>query len=282
MMSMIAISPAPPRMSGLAGWLAELRRAEPVYFGLGLVMLFCVPPTLFAAFVDDRLFQGGNVWIKPLKFELALGLYLLTLAVFARWVRPEDLARRWYRVFRVCVAAAVVFEMLWIGGAAMLATASHFNRSPLGMTLYPLMGLAAILLTSATTVMAWQLWRNRASGLSPVVREAVVLGLALTLPLTLLTAGTMASMQGHMVGPAGSGEAAAFFGWARQAGDLRVAHFFATHALHAVPLFGLLSLAVFGAARRSPLRLFTAAYSGFVVLVFAQALSGRPFMAGIL
>ncbi len=36
--------------------------------------------------VDDRLFNGINVWDKPLKFEIAIAVYLLTLAFYARFL----------------------------------------------------------------------------------------------------------------------------------------------------------------------------------------------------
>ena len=42
--------------------------------------------------------------------------------------------------------------------------------------------------------------RNRASGPVPAARAALVLGLGLVLPLTLVTAGTLAQNGGHWVG----------------------------------------------------------------------------------
>jgi hypothetical protein len=271
--------PSPARWT----WLRQPFADEPVYAGLTLLLLAVAPSMLVAAMVDGRTFLGDDVWAKPLKFAFALVVYLATLAFFARWVRAGDRANGFYRLFRAGVAAAVVAEMLWIGGAAMLGTASHFNTSPLGAVLYPAMGAAAVLITSATTVQAWQIARNPDTGLTPAIRTSIILGLALVLPLTLVTAGTMASMQGHSVGPTDPGAAGSwFFGWSREAGDLRVAHFFATHALHAVPLFGLVAAVLMPKSAETAVRLFAAAYAGFVLMVFGQALSGRPFLTGIL
>ena len=67
-------------------------------------------------------------------------------------------------------------------------------------------------------------------------------------------------------------------GWARDGGDLRVAHFFATHAMHFIPAFGLVSVAVFRPANRLPVWLFAAAFVGFVIFLFVQALRGEPFL----
>ena len=49
-------------------------------------MLAAMAPTAFAALVDSREFLGIDVWMKPFKFELALAVYTLTLAFFARFL----------------------------------------------------------------------------------------------------------------------------------------------------------------------------------------------------
>jgi len=251
--------------------------AEPFYAALGAAMLFLLLPTAFAALVDERLVNGFNVWAKPLKFQVALAVYLLSLAFFARFVAPDALAGRGYRIFRLAVGAAVVLEMVWIMGAASVGVASHFNPDFGGQIIYPLMGGLAVLLTTASTVQAWQLWRVPSRDLSPVVREGLVLGLALVLPLTLVTAGTLSSLDGHLVGAAG-GATVPMMGWAREAGDLRVAHFFATHAMHFVPVFALMSAWLLGSSRRAWVRLFALGFAVFTLLTLAQALWGRPFL----
>ena len=215
-------------------------------------MLAAALPTAFASLVDGREFLGIDVWIKPFKFEMALVVYTWTLAFFARFLPAGTTARRWYRVYVGAVAAAIVLEMIWIGGAAALGTASHFNPTPFGDLIYSAMGFAAVFLTSASAVYAVLIARNPSTGLSPALKDAVVIGLALVLPLTLVTAGTMAAMGSHFVGGSGSDAGGLFgMGWARDGGDLRVAHFFATHALHFIPAFGLVSAVAFRPANRA-------------------------------
>jgi hypothetical protein len=251
--------------------------AVPVYAATGVAMLLLLLPTGFAALVDARLVEGVNVWAKPLKFQVSLAAFLLTLAFLARYVRPAMLAAGGYRVFSYAVAAAVALEIAWIMGAAAMGVASHFNRSAIGQVIYPLMGAVATLLTSATAVQAWQIARSGDTRLSPVLRDGIVIGLALVLPLTLITSGTLASGSGHLVGQ-GGGATIPLLGWARDAGDLRVAHFFATHAMHAVPAFAI-GWAILGdSARRLPVWLFAVAYSGFTLAVLFQAMAGRPFL----
>lgn len=262
--------------------LDALTRHEPVFGALGLLMLALMAPTLFACLVDERTFQGVNVWVKPLKFQFSLAAYFLTLAVFARWL-PDGLREtRWYRVFGASAVFATIAEIAWIGGAAAMGTASHFNRTPFGEAVYPLMGGAAVLITTVSTVYAWQIARNAALRLPPAFRESVVVGLALTLPLTLVTAGAMSNMGSHWVGGMPlDARGLPLTGWAREVGDLRVAHFFATHAMHFIPAFGLVSVWLFGAEERRPLRVFAILFAGFVLFTFVQALSARPFLPWI-
>lgn len=276
-MSAIALDQV--RLVPAGTFLASWREAEPRFFALGVLLAMSMAPTLFALWVDDRTLLGIAIWLKPLKFQFALFVYLLTLAFFARYIPSEVKARRWYRAFVAVVMAAILLEMAWIVGAAALGTGSHFNVAGIGAVLYPMMGVLATLLTSATMVYAILIARNRDTGLPPVLKEGIVLGLALVLPLTLVTAGTMSQMGGHLVGGSGSDAGGlVLMGWSRDGGDLRVAHFLATHAMHFVPLFGLLSLALFGAENRLPVRLFALAFVVFVALTFAQALSGEPFL----
>lgn len=262
--------------------LDAITRHEPAFGTLGLMMLALMAPTLFAYMVDERTFQGVNVWLKPLKFEFSLAVYFITLAFFARWLPAGIRDKRWYRVLSASAVLSALVEILWIGGAAAMGTASHFNPTAVGQAIYGAMGVAAVLLTSVSAFYAWQIARNGALRMPPAFRESVVFGLALTLPLTLLTAGVMSSMGSHWVGGAqAGGEGLAVMGWARDGGDLRVAHFFATHAMHFMPAFGLLSVAILGPDERRPLRIVAAVFSLFVILVFAQALAGSPFLPAL-
>jgi hypothetical protein len=253
--------------------------AEPALTGLGLLLLALLAPTIFAGLVDGRMTNDVTVWSKPVKFQFALAVYVLTLAVFARWLPAGAQGTRWYRVYIGAVIGAILLETIWLMGAAANGVPAHFNKSPIGEAIYLSMGALAVLLTSASAVYAWQIARNGQTGLPPVVKESIVAGLALVLPLTLISAGTMSAFDGHWVGGARSdADGLAIFGWARDGGDLRVAHFFSTHAMHFLPVAGLASLAIFGRDERRPIRIATVLFVALVAFTFAQALSGRPFL----
>ena len=264
---------------------AERRGAlfvEPVFTAAGLVFLLMIPPTLVAMLADDRLLHGVEIWLKPFKFQVALAIFCFTLAAYARWLPEGTMGRRWYRWYVASVVFGMGAEIAWITGAAALGTASHFNQTPTGMAFYAAAGVLAVWFTGSTVVYGWLIARNRRPGLDPALRTGLALGLVLTFVLSVAFAGFMSNSGGHSVGPVTSDAGGlAVMGWSRVAGDLRVAHFFGTHAMHAVPLAG------FVAGRLLPARPAVVATWGAAALwvalcaaAFLQALAGQPFLAG--
>lgn len=267
---------APPRPTLSHRLMAD----EPVFTTLGLLLALATVPLFAAMALDPRTFQGVDVWVKPAKFAVSLSLYLLTLALFARWMPSGTTGRIWWRLYAWVVALAILAEMAWIGGAAMFGTGSHFNvATPAMSALYAAMGIAAVTLTSATLVMGVAIWRNPATGLPPALRLSLALGLVLTFVLTVVVASRMASALSHHVGTPVTGAMLPVMGWSREVGDLRVPHFFATHAMHALPLAGLAAAALLPprAATRA-VWVVAAAFTALVALTFAQALRGQPFL----
>jgi hypothetical protein len=218
---------------------ARLWSDAPVLTGLALFIALTALPLMAAAMIDPRSFLDAPVWQKPLQFHLALSVYTITLAFFARFLPPGMTVDRRWRVYVGIVAFCILAELVWVGGAASFGIASHFNvDDPVMGAIYGVMGLFAAILTSASLVMGVAIWRNPASTLTPAMQLAIALGLILTFVLTLIAAGTMSSMPGHHVGTPVTGARVPVVGWSREVGDLRVAHFLATHALHVVPLAG--------------------------------------------
>ncbi|MFK7966896.1 MAG: hypothetical protein AB8C46_23295 [Burkholderiaceae bacterium] len=258
----------------------SLFAAEPLFAASGYLLALSLLVTVAAMGLDARLFQGENIWIKPIKFQVALTVYLLTLAFFARYLPPGMTGRLSYRIYATVVVFTIVGEMLWIGGAAMFGVASHFNQSsPLMAFLYPLMGVFAVTLTSATLVYGIAIWRYRQSELNPALRLSIALGLCLTFLLTVPVASTLSSSTSHFVGVPVTGATMPIMGWSREVGDLRIAHFLATHAMHFVPLLGLLATWLLSrqAATRAVWGL-SLAFVGLVAFTFGQALSGLPLI----
>jgi hypothetical protein len=268
------LSPTLPRSP-----MSRLWADAPAFTGLALFIVLTALPLIGAAMIDTRTFLDAPVWQKPLQFHLALSTYIITLAFFARYL-PQGMASRRWRIYAGVVCFCVLAELVWVGGAASYGTASHFNvDDPVMGAIYGLMGVFAVILTSPSLVMGIAIWRNRNTGLNPALHLSVALGLVLTFVLTLIAAGTMSSMPGHLVGAPVTGASLAVLGWSREVGDLRVGHFFATHALHALPVVGLIvSRALSPDIARGAVLAAAVAYAALVLLTMLQAFQGQPFL----
>jgi hypothetical protein len=261
-------------------WLGELGRREPVLAGTSILIGLAAIPMALAGVLDPRVFNGIDVWIKPVKFATAIFLYMLTLAFFAGWVSRKDRQRWWFTAAVRIVAAAALFEIVYISYQASLAQASHYNRSDvLHIALYALMGVGATLMVAFSGLLAFLVQRNRALNVAPAIRDSAVIGLGLTFVLTMIVAGTLSACGSHCIGGVHSDAGGLVLtGWSRDGGDLRVAHLFATHAMHFIPIFGVASAYIFGAGNRRPVWLFSALFTVFVVFLYFQALAGQPFL----
>ena len=136
-----SIGQARPSISGPIG---DLYRSEPAFTIAGLLFVAVMIPTAVAAVLDDRMFHGVGIWTKPIKFHLALAVYLLTLAFYARWLPAGMTSRRSYRLYVGVVLFAIAAESVWISGAASIGTASHFNDgTTTAAVLFAIMGMLA-------------------------------------------------------------------------------------------------------------------------------------------
>ncbi len=196
--------------------------------------------TLLLWWIDPRQLDGASVWAKPLKFELSLIIYSITLAVLAALLTPKARnAQPWIWASRFAVGAGLL-EVGYIFIQAARGRRSHFNDSTaFEAAMYGLMGVGALVLVAVSCYLGYVLYRQQRSIAPTLLHTAAIWGLFLGSGLTLLTAGVMAGQPGHFVSPA----AADFWrvpllGWSLSGGDLRIPHFFATHLMQLLPLYG--------------------------------------------
>lgn len=251
------------------------------FAAIALVFVAMIPPTMIAMLADTRQFQGNSVWLKPLKFEMALLVFFGTVAFFGAYTSAAFRASRRVYWFALIACFAALAEIVWIGGAAFYGTASHFNNTnPFMATIYPIMGAFAVTLTASALIVGIAVLRHRDERLPDALRIAIGGSLIVTFFATVITAGYMSSSPGHLVGPESERAAHWLTGWSTRTGDLRVPHFFATHAMHFVPAATLAALWVLPKHR---LDLFALAsltvYTGFTAFTLVQAISGQPLIA---
>ena len=227
--------------------------------------------------IDTRMLDSAAVWTKPQKFNISLGLHFLTLAVLLQLVPRAVRTGPVLLGFSYLAALALVFEYVWVSLQAGQARRSHFNmETAFEGLMYAMMGLGAFLLMTIALALAVQIWRKGDRTRRGLWLGAIV-GLTAAFFSTLYFGFTMSSTSRYVGSDlTGGGATVPFFGWSREYGDLRPAHFVSLHMMQTVPFAGWLAdrygwntlLVVVGV---SVVQLAIAA------ALFFQALAGQPF-----
>jgi hypothetical protein len=263
------------------------RTTDPILTGwvtVGVVLAM-LAVSILGWTLDDRTLNGVSIWAKPMKFNLSFALHLATLLVFVALMKPSARGRRAVGLTIVLTSAAVLVELLYIFVQAARGRASHFNFETQWETVayYGLMGGAAVAVMLGTMVIGLAAWRGARDDIGAGLRTGILLGTVVSTVATFVTAGALASGSvtptGHWIGgELSDANGLPITGWSTTGGDLRVAHFFATHLLQALPVLGW--LADRARPRWASLTVFGGAAAGVAVvwLTFAQALAGRPFL----
>lgn len=270
--------------------LGRMQKVSAPLFWAGLALLVASIVTLALSFLDNRQFQGVSVWLKPFKFQLSTGVYLLTLALFMLWLPKEALRTKQARYVVWAAVISGLFEVAYITVQGSLGLASHYNLSSrFFANMYTLMGIGAVVLVSASLVLGILIARSQNYELPAPLKLAVVLGLILTFVIGTGFGGYLSAQRaGHWVGGVLSDSGGLpLVKWSRSGGDLRVAHFFGIHAMHFIPAFAF-ALHLAGTKQMAQMTqtravkavwIFAIAFTGFCTWTFVQALRGLPFLA---
>lgn len=271
-----------------ANWLA-IRQVSPALSWGGAALLILSVFTLLAGVFDERLFQGVSVWHKPWKFQVSTAVYFLTIALFLSYLPKLGTASFGRRYIIWVTFAAGIFEVAYITWQGAHGLASHYNvSSKWYANMYTAMGVGAVLLTSTSGVLGWYILKDKVTSFTTdlAMRHAIGWGLMVTCLLGILTGGILGERTrsgGHWVGgTANDALGLSILNWSRDGGDLRVAHFFALHAMQFLPLFVWVLFAcrpqTSQVAGRRWAWGFALAFSGFCIFTLSQALRGIPFL----
>ncbi len=254
----------------------EFLRPEIRGIALGLwLQVALIAISICALPFDTRKVLGINPWFKPLKFELSVAILLLTCGVLS-----NQLARTPARdLVGWTLSVALCAETLLIAMQGARGVRSHMNfTTPFDHRISALMGLcvlgilvglAGLLVMYLTSEVRWP----------PTLVLAARLGLAVLIAGSLEGFAIIARGQHTVGGPDGAG-GLPFVDWSRSHGDLRVAHFFAIHALQAFLVAGFaLSRTRFAIATQSIAMVgVVVAYSLLCFWLFRGALLGRALV----
>jgi hypothetical protein len=275
-------------------FLRKLWSTSPVLVAVGLLHFALLVPMVIAIPLDHRLVAGALVWIKPAKFAISVGIYLLTLAWLLSFVEGR---RRAVAMISWVTAVMMVVELAAVNVQAVRGVQSHFNvGTPFDAALFTTMGLAIFciwLSGIATAVLLFrQKFADRAVGNALRIGMTVSMmgagmGAMMTQPtpaqLAQINAGErLTRVGGHAVGGSEEGPGLPLVGWSTVAGDLRPAHFVGLHGMQLLPLLGLwLSRrrSLTERARVALVRIGAATYLGVIGLLIAQALRAEPLIS---
>lgn len=232
--------------------------------------------------VDQRVLAGVGIWSKPANFAFATALHFATFAVILHFLSAKYSGAVWLQAIALISIAAAIFEVGYVAIQAGRGLGSHFNTTtPFYAAMYSLMALGAVLVLLPAPIIGGLALLESGSTLKPAVRLAVGIGFFGGTILTLVTAFRLGANGGHFVGtPTPGGSLMPLTGWSLTIGDLRPAHFFATHMMQALPLAGLL-LGRFAEPRIAVVGVLIVGmiWSAICVAAFRTALLGRPLTA---
>lgn len=249
-----------------------------IYAVISLTMLASFIATIGLWALDTRRLDGLSVWAKPLKFELALAVHAATLALVASRLGQRLRTGVFMRGVALAFLAACIIEMGWIIAQATQGQHSHFNDSTaFHRAMFSVMAFCAVIITGAAGAVAVAVWRDTGFAAPAPIKAGVILGLLGGTLLTLITAFAIGAQGSPYVGgvPALASRMM-LTGWSLSGGDLRVAHFLATHMIQAVPVAAILAAYALPDRVTLPVVLGIAAlWAAWVLLEFWQALAGK-------
>ncbi len=227
--------------------------------------------------MDQRLLDSAAIWTKPQKFNVSFVVHFATLAILAQQVPRAARSGKVMTIFTYLAGVGLVFEFVYLNTQAARGVRSHFNYdSAFEQVMYGLMGLGAVLLMTIAVAIAVQVWRTADRSQRGLWLGSVTGCIGAF--ITTVIFGFYMSAEGRYVGAplTGGGEVIPFFGWSREYGDLRPAHFVSMHMLQAIPLIGWVAdkrgwNATLVVSVAVVLQLALATF------LFMQAIAGKPF-----
>ncbi len=226
---------------------------------------------------DHRHILGLNPWIKPMKFDLSVLIYAVTISLFLSFLEGSVRAR-W--TIGWGIGLAMIIENTVISMQSARGVPSHMNYTSLfnGVSF----GLMGLFIALNTILVAWLLllYLTNRTLLPAAILWGIRLGLAALLAGSIEGVLMVGTYGAHTIGAPDGGAGLPFVNWSTAHGDLRVAHFFALHALQIFPLIGWAFSRTTLPVRAQCFATLAAAvlYLAGVWTLFAQAMAGRPVL----
>ncbi|MDT0605902.1 hypothetical protein [Croceitalea rosinachiae] len=250
-----------------------IKKSSPILYWVVIIHFIFAIICLIGLAIDDRILLGINVWIKPLKFSISGGIYILTLG-FLTTLYP--FSKRKKNIITIIVSITLLIEIVIIIYQAARGVQSHYNISnPFDGILFAAMGILIAINVVIMVLFIFETIRLKLDT-SKTVQWAILLGWIIVV-IGSWIGGQMISQMAHNVGVADGGAGLPLVNWSTTAGDLRVAHFFGLHAIQVIPLFAFWVSKKWNTNTRNQLiavTVFGLLYAGWIGHTFYQAKQG--------
>ena len=264
-------------MSAIRGILQTVRQESPILYWIAMLhfigALACIPGLIW----DQRELFDVNVWLKPFKFLVSVGIYLLTVGYYITFYPFSKLKKN---IIRNIVSWSMVFEIAIIVLQGARGVRSHYNiDTPLDGILFAGMGIFVGINVLVMFFFIIETLRVKPNVSMPM-RWAFFLGWVIIFFGSWI-GGQMIGQMAHNVGAPDGGPGLPLVNWSTSVGDLRVAHFFGLHGLQLLPLFayGLGKYSNWTNKRQLiVVLLFGILYLLWIAFVFYEAKQGKPFL----
>ncbi|MEW7280207.1 hypothetical protein ABW636_16575 [Aquimarina sp. 2201CG1-2-11] len=266
-------------MTNLEKVLSIVKKESPILYRIVIVHLFLTIISIFGLLIDDRTLMGVNVWIKPLKFLISGGIYILTVG-FLMTLYPYSKTKK--NVLNAIVSWTLLVETGIIIYQASRGVQSHYNNSSLfdGL-LFAAMGILIAINVIIMILFIIDTIRLKLKTSRPI-QWAIVLGWIIIVAGSWI-GGQMIGQMSHNVGVTDGGAGLPLVNWSTVGGDLRVAHFFGLHAIQIIPLFALwLSNRCKNTTSKNRIivvTIFGLVYASWIGFTFYQAKQGIPLIS---
>ena len=264
-------------MKQLKHIFSTVKASSPVLYKIVWIHFIMAVGCVIGLLVDECNLMGINVWIKPLKFCVSGGIYILTVGFL---ITLYPYAKRKKNIINNLTSWTLLPETLIIVAQGARGVPSHYNEtSLLDGILFATMGILISVNVLIMVVFIIDTARLKLKVPRPI-QWAILLGWMVVLFGSWI-GGQMINQMAHNVGVADGGAGLPLVNWSTIAGDLRIAHFFGLHGIQIIPLFAL------GLYHKwkSPLKqlsfvviVFGLLYTGWIGYTFLQAKQGIPLL----
>lgn len=260
---------------------AELNANDRLLHHFGWALLLSVPAFATISYINPGTAQFANPWFKPIKFAISFATFVWTVSLFLGQLRVPT---RLVQLVRGAMTGSVIVEMLCLSAQAWrnanLSGGTTFTDWTIQQMTTAMVSVnTAILIALLVVFCGKKKWTK-------ITDPAMLLAIRLSVVIFLAgnaVGGYMLARGSHTVGAKDGGPGLPFLNWSIVAGDLRISHFIAIHAIQIVPLAAWLLWQMSPRPALRPRKLLVYGVAVFTALLvggtFVQAMLAQPIIA---